>query len=164
MRQSKEKDRYSVAWFKLAEFVARGEKERALGIYKLLALSLNKPAFALKLEGDILLAFGDHQNAIAKYLQSTIFYNNEHNYQEAAAICEHVLSIDPYRIDFLRRLQELYTALENKPKLITTLERLISLLRHRHQFQEADDLFVELQALSPAVPQYTNNTQHHGTW
>ena len=53
-------DKYNVAWFKLAECVARGEKEKALGVYRLLVHSLDEPAFIRQLEGDLLLAFKDY--------------------------------------------------------------------------------------------------------
>ena len=56
----------SLAWFKLAEFVTRGEKERALSIFRLLAHSIRHDALVVQLEGDILLAFDDvHVHVIA---------------------------------------------------------------------------------------------------
>jgi hypothetical protein len=30
-------DKHTIAWFKIAECVSRGEKERALGVYRLLS-------------------------------------------------------------------------------------------------------------------------------
>ena len=44
---------YSVAWFKLAEFVTRKEKERAFGVYRLLSHSIADRAFAAQLEACI---------------------------------------------------------------------------------------------------------------
>ena len=54
-------DKYNIAWFRLAECVSRGEKERALGVYRLLAHSFGDEAFAHQLMGDLLLSFDDAQ-------------------------------------------------------------------------------------------------------
>jgi hypothetical protein len=56
----------SIAWFKLAEFVGRKEKERALYLFRLLMHSLNDQALIAQLEGDLLAAFGD-EKAIESY-------------------------------------------------------------------------------------------------
>ena len=58
--------KYSIAWFKLAECVGRKEKERALAVYRLLSHSIGDEALTTHLEGDILLSFDDDV-AIAKY-------------------------------------------------------------------------------------------------
>ena len=67
-------DKYNVAWFTLAECVARGEKVRALGVYRLLAYSIDDSAFRRQLEGDILLAFQDKDDAIVKYKEAAFLY------------------------------------------------------------------------------------------
>ena len=69
-------DKYNVAWFKLAEFVARGEKERAMGLYRLLVHSFDDSAFAHQLEGDLLLSFDDTQ-AVEKYLEAAYLYETQ---------------------------------------------------------------------------------------
>lgn len=97
----------SLAWFKLAEFVQRGEKERALGVYKLLALSLQDLAFACQLEGDILLAFDD-QSAKAKYLQAAEIYLAQHNYLAALGTLNHLVLLEPTNSDYWHMLTELY--------------------------------------------------------
>jgi len=51
---------YTLAWFKLANFVNRGEKERALNVLKLLMHSIQDEAVPYQLEGDLLLAFDDN--------------------------------------------------------------------------------------------------------
>jgi hypothetical protein len=84
----------SVAWFKLAEFIERGEKERALGIYKLLALSINNEAFTYQLEGDILLAFEDTA-AKEKYLQAAEYYLKQNNVAAAVGTLNHLVLLDP---------------------------------------------------------------------
>ncbi len=59
--------KYTIAWFKLAECVSRGEKERALGVYRLLSHSLDDSALVCQLEGDIFLSFNDKQQAVTNY-------------------------------------------------------------------------------------------------
>ena len=82
----------SLAWFKLTEFVVRGEKERALGIYRLLALSIDNKAFAQQLEGDLLLAFDDPV-AEEKYLAAAQLYLDEQQPSIAIAIYEHLINL-----------------------------------------------------------------------
>lgn len=82
----------SLAWFKLTEFVIRGEKERALGIYRLLALSIDNQAFAQQLEGDLLLAFDDPV-AEEKYLAAAQLYLEAQQPTIAVAIYEHLINL-----------------------------------------------------------------------
>jgi hypothetical protein len=56
----------SIAWFKLAEFVGRKEKERALYLFRLLVHSIADTALVAQLEGDLLAAFGD-EKAVESY-------------------------------------------------------------------------------------------------
>lgn len=56
----------SIAWFKLAEFVGRKEKERALYLFRLLVHSISDAALVAQLEGDLLAAFGD-EKAVDSY-------------------------------------------------------------------------------------------------
>ena len=85
-------DKYTVAWFKLSEVISRGEKERALGMYRLLAHSLDNSAFAKQLEGDILLFFNDNA-AYEKYREAVALYIHQERYAEAIMTYEHLLSI-----------------------------------------------------------------------
>jgi len=87
-------DKYTIAWFKLAEFVTRKEKERALGIYRLLVHSIQDEALALQLEGDLLLSFGD-EKALEKYAKAAETYTNVGKYVQAAGIYEHCLALKP---------------------------------------------------------------------
>ena len=80
-------NKYTVAWFKLAEFVTRGEKERALGMYRLLMHSVNDVALALQLEGDLLCAFND-ETAYEKYRAAAELYLQTARISEAAALYE----------------------------------------------------------------------------
>jgi len=102
-------DKYTIAWFKLSECIARGEKERALGMYRLLAHSLDNSAFAKQLEGDILLFFNDNA-AYEKYNEAVKIYVNQQRFLEAAMTYEHLLSIgvEPSQ-DYLADLVEWYS-------------------------------------------------------
>jgi len=93
---------YTVAWFKLADFVMRGEKERALGVHKLLMHSVSDTALSYQLEADILLAFDDH-DAIDKYHVAANLYKKSGRYKQAIAVYEHVATFkqEPTILDAL---------------------------------------------------------------
>lgn len=54
----------NVAWFKLAEFIRRGEKERALSLYRLLIHSISDEPFLKKLEADIWFLFSPKKSEV----------------------------------------------------------------------------------------------------
>ncbi len=112
---------HNIAWFKLADFVARGEKERALSIFKLLVHSISDKAFALQLEGDILLAFHDNM-ALDKYHASAAFYKKQGDYQKAIAVYEHV-SLFKNDIKILEALLDVYNIVHNKIGIIHAFAR-----------------------------------------
>lgn len=101
----------SVAWFKLAELISRGEKEKALNLYRLLSYSLDEKAYALQVEGDILWSFED-RDAIDKYKNAAFLYRKEKNIVAAAGVYEHLLTLDPKNVDNLFILLKLYVELE----------------------------------------------------
>ncbi len=76
-------EKCNVAWFKLAEFVGRKEKERALAVYRLLAYSLSNDAFTAQLEGDLLLAFEDAK-AFELYDRAARLYERNGQHEHAA--------------------------------------------------------------------------------
>jgi hypothetical protein len=82
-------EKSSIAWFKLAELVARKEKERALYMFRLLSHSLSEKALVTQLEADILLAFGD-ERALSVYLQAASLFEQNEDVVMAKAIYEHV--------------------------------------------------------------------------
>lgn len=110
-------EKYNVAWFKLSECVARGEKERALGVYKLLAHSINDSAFASQLKGDLLLSFDDKEEAIKKYIEAVRLYKKQQRFLEAAAVCEHLIVLQPNIEDYFVTIIVLYDALSFKDKM-----------------------------------------------
>jgi len=88
-------DKHTIAWFKIAECVSRGEKERALGVYRLLSHSFNDNAVARQLEGDIHCSFGEYAQATVLYRPAIDFYQKSDRFLEAAAVCEHLLVNHP---------------------------------------------------------------------
>ena len=87
-------DKYSIAWFKLAECVARGEQARAFGVYRLLSHSFEDKAFAHQLAGDLHLAFNDTEAAVAKYEQAAQIYKKDGRHSEAEAVYGHLATIN----------------------------------------------------------------------
>lgn len=120
-------DKYNVAWFKLAECVLRGEKERALGVYRLLSHSFDDTAFASQLEGDILFSFEDQAGALAKYNQAIASYQKTNRLLEAAAVCEHVITLAPATYEYIRLLVDIYKKLKLNTRVITYLQMLFAL-------------------------------------
>lgn len=88
-------EKHNIAWFKLAECVARREQERALGVYRLLSHSLGDRALAQQLAGDLSLAFEDPKTAIEKYEQAARLYQQGGRTYESIAVHKHILTIDP---------------------------------------------------------------------
>jgi hypothetical protein len=84
-----EKSRSSIAWFNLERLAGNGEKEKALGLYRLLAHSFEDKAYALQLEGDILWSFKD-MGAAAKYQEALLLYHKGKNYVACTALLEHL--------------------------------------------------------------------------
>lgn len=107
MEHQPTKDKYCIAWFKLAECVSRKEKERALGVYRLLYHSIDDEALAIQLEGDLLLFFDDAA-AIAKYKKAAELYEKQERLALAIGVCEHIVTLNPQDIWTLKRLYELY--------------------------------------------------------
>lgn len=109
-------EKYNIAWFKLSECVSRGEKERALGVYRLLSHSIDDSAFAAQLEGDLLLAFKD-KKAAEKYLESAKLYQKGQRFVESAAVYEHLIQLEPDKEDHVVNLIILYQILNFSEKV-----------------------------------------------
>jgi hypothetical protein len=77
----------SIAWFKLAEFTNRREKERALLFYRLLVHSINDEAVACQLEGDLYAAFND-QRALDCYRRAARMYTQTNKAEHAETLYE----------------------------------------------------------------------------
>ena len=130
---------YTVAWFKLADFIARGEKERALTVHKLLMHSVQDEAIPYQLEGDILLAFDDDA-AIDRYHVAANFYKKSGKLQQAISVYEHVsLFKDDERI--LEALFDVYFLLKNENGMLDTFSRLAKVCLLHNKFNLLSHLF-----------------------
>lgn len=116
MRQEQTGKR-NVAWFTLAECVSRGEKERALGVYRLLSYSLEDSAVKAQLEGDLLWAFNDSA-ALEKYYNAAVQYQHDGRYREALAVLEHSRAMAPSSRYCLERLIELVDVIHHEERLV----------------------------------------------
>jgi hypothetical protein len=110
-------DKYTIAWFKIADYVSRGEKERALGVYRLLSHSFNDDAIARQLEGDINLSCNEKVRAIELYRLSVELYLKTHRFLEAAAILENLIELVPGDIMLRVNVIDYYRELANFLKI-----------------------------------------------
>lgn len=130
---------YNVAWFKLADFVARGEKERALSVHKLLMHSVQDEAIPYQLEGDILLAFDD-ESALDRYHVAANLYKKSGKMKQAASVYEHVcLFKQDERI--LEALFDLYIAQHDEVGALHTFSRLAKVCLKGDNFGFISNLF-----------------------
>jgi tetratricopeptide (TPR) repeat protein len=132
-----------VAWFKIAEFVSRGEKERALALYRLLAHAINDPAFAQQLEGDILLSFND-EHAFERYAQAVQLYCKSGKVSEAAAVYEHLLVLTPRSTERLQMVVDLYLQFPKQQRTFDALQHFIRLMINQHEFEKVSALLQQL--------------------
>jgi tetratricopeptide (TPR) repeat protein len=128
-------DKYTVAWFRLAECVSRGEKERALGVYRLLSHSIDDHALVIQLEGDILLSFND-DNAIEKYQIASALYKKDNRFLQAVALYEHLVSLKPHHIPFYQELIDLYALCNMQDNQLHAQGRLLFVLIESNSAQE----------------------------
>ncbi|MBP6870217.1 hypothetical protein KBC04_05015 [Candidatus Babeliales bacterium] len=112
---------HNIAWFKLADFISRGEKERALSVYKLLMHSITDQAFAYQLEGDIFLAFDDDA-ALDSYHQAANIYKKNGDYRKAIAVYEHV-ALFKNDLKILEALLDVYDILQDQVGIINSFAR-----------------------------------------
>lgn len=136
-------DKSNVAWFKLAEFVGRKEKERALGVYRLLSHSLPDSAFAAQLEGDLFMAFND-EKALEAYSRSAKLYEKNGRSAHAALIYEQMIMIKPENKDYFIQAIKLYELLKNQAKVARCASQLVRLLIKHSSFSVMQDFIASL--------------------
>lgn len=122
-------DKYTVAWFKLAECVAKGEKEKAFGVYRLLMHSLEDKAYAHQLEGDLLGAFQD-ERAFEKYEHAAQLYMANNRWKEAIALYEELVVMTPDNTKAIRCLLELYKKHKKPEHAEKLIEKTVSYLAY----------------------------------
>jgi len=147
-------DKHMIAWFKIAECVSRGEKERALGVYRLLSHSFNDNAVARQLEADIYLSFDEQNAAVPLYQHAMDLYQKSERYLEAAAICEHLITLVPDDLLFRREGIKLYKFLENMPKMIFHTEKVLDIILRTHQDHVLQEFLSTISALSDELYAY----------
>jgi hypothetical protein len=118
-------DKYTIAWFKIAECVSRGEKERALGVYRLLSHSFNDDALSRQLEADIYLSCNEQVRSIELYRQAMELYAKSQRFLEAAAIGEHLVMLLPHDMSLRSDLMNYYIALRNISKIYHHMQNLM---------------------------------------
>ena len=132
-------DKYTIAWFKLAECVGRGEKERALGVYRLLSHSIDDPALIAQLGGDILLSFQD-DSAQEKYRTAAQLYKQNDQLLQAAAVYEHLITLSPDSHKYRMAVIELYSQLHIRSKVVEHALCVLANLVRTHDGQEVKTL------------------------
>lgn len=137
-------DKYNVAWFKLAECVARGEKERALGMYRLLTHSLNDSSLARQLQGDIFLSFNDTPTAIEHYKAAAQLYKQSDRFLEAVAVYEHIATLVEDKQEPLIFLIDVYCMIGFYSRAITATARLLPLLLEKMELEKAREYLENL--------------------
>ena len=140
--------KYTIAWFKLAECVSRGEKERALGVYRLLSHSLDDAALVCQLEGDIFLSFNDKKQAVTNYYQAAQLYKKDNRILESAAIYEHLLIILPEDKKYRIVIINLYNQLNIQSKVE---EHVMALVNHLSQNKQFDEIERIMEKADPNV-------------
>lgn len=121
---------YNVAWFKLADFVARGEKERALSVLRLLMHSVSDEALTYQLEGDILRAFQDG-SAIDRYHTAADLYQKLGKFQQAISSHQHAVMFQENE-KTLQALLQIYLISQQKSGIIISFSKLAPLLITTH--------------------------------
>lgn len=141
-------DKHTIAWFKIAECVSRGEKERAFGVYRLLSHSFNDHAIAKQLEADIYCSFGEIEQAVALYQQAMELYHKSNRFLESAAIGEHLILLRSVDIALYRKMIQLYTVLGMAIKVRLHAHTLIDLLAQKEQWYEIKNIVEECRYFS----------------
>lgn len=140
-------ERQSIAWFKLAEFVTRGEKERALSLFRLLTHSFADRAFIKKLEAEILASFYDEQ-ALSEYIQAAHLYRNNGQAVEAVSIYETLVVFQPDRPEYCEKIISLFYELGHKEKIVFYQKQLCSLFLKQERVDKAIAVFEKMDGLN----------------
>lgn len=150
-------DKYSIAWFKLAQCIAKGERERAMGIYRLLSHSIENIAYAKQLEADLYLYFQDTQSAVHKYKEAAAVYKEHQAYIQAIALYEYCLVIKPQDLIALAELFKLTMMLHDSQKIFSTAQLYIAVACDQDGYQQAQQVLLQVLTLQPSVAWVTHN-------
>jgi hypothetical protein len=107
-----------IAWFKLAEFVERKEKEKAIILYNLLSKSLNNNSFSLSLLGTIYKCFDDSDEA-KKKLYLALEFEQELSLENKIAIKEYLIkNTVKHEAEFMEALAHDYKIYYNNDQIV----------------------------------------------
>ncbi len=134
-------ERSSIAWFKLAEVIGRGERERAFSLFRLLIHSFDDQAFSKKLEADIWVSF-DIQEAESHYKESAHLYKQDEKWMQALGIYELLVHYCPDSVHYYEQVIELCDALKFQDKKLLAQKDICKLFLEQGQIEKALDLFV----------------------
>ncbi len=128
-------DKYNIAWFRLAECISRREKERALGVYRLLSHSFDNVAVGHQLEGDILCAFNDIPGAISLYEKAAQAYENQNQLMQAVAIYDHLFTLQDSQA-YLEKIIEIFAQLKKRQQMFCYIKHLCHLLLQKQSINQ----------------------------
>jgi hypothetical protein len=137
-------DKYTIAWFKLAECVAKGEKEKAFGVYRLLKHSLDDEAYAYQLEGDLLGAFQD-ERATEKYAYAAQLYYQNNRFKEAADLYEELFLFMPENEFYVSKLIDVYRHNKSNQFFTNKLFKVVDILKEKQVYHSLILIFEQLQ-------------------
>ncbi len=147
-------EKCSIAWFKLAECVERGDRERAFSLFRLLVHSMNDQPFLKKLEADIWSAFdgtmseelyrqsaqlykiaGNYSESLLIYELLTIQYPGSLDHcQQAIGLCDQ-LGLDKKKQQFVKRLSEALLKTGDVEKSLKIFQSIESSYKNREQIE-----------------------------
>jgi len=137
MKQMNQIGSTSIAWYKLAELIAKREREKALNVYRLLSHSFIDKAYALQLEADILFSLQD-KDAVEKYKQAAFLYRQERRWINAVYVYEHLLDLDANNAECIGLLLDLYAKMD----LVSKFDRVFDSLCIKIKNKTIDDEMV----------------------
>lgn len=129
----------NVAWFKIAQCIESGQKERALGMYRLLSHSIPDQAYAQQLEGDIFMSFDDIATAADLYHNAAQLYKKDGRLFEAALVYDHLATLQPIVYPHITHAIQLYQLLNQYSKVQQRVQLLVTRLAEAKQWQQAID-------------------------
>lgn len=136
-------EKFNVAWFKLAEFVHRKEKERALALYRLLVHSVLDAALILQLEGDLLLSFKD-EKAIDLYKRAATLYEEAGKHLEAVLVYEHIAKIISPSLELSEKMFHLYDILKHDAKKARCAAQIVRMLLEAGEHEKLEEFLAQL--------------------
>jgi tetratricopeptide (TPR) repeat protein len=131
--------RSNIAWFKLADVVSRGEKERALSIYRLFAYSFRDDALSAQVEGDILCMFND-ERALESYRRAARLYMRANDLTHAIFLYELMCELSPQAYDLHNQLFYWSVESSDPTRMISSGVSLLMLLARRNAWAEIEEI------------------------